>query len=64
MAEDWKILTGDGTKLSGLVTNEENQPPRECHNCIWYKSDHCTHPVVMNDDEVLGPKGEPKACTR
>ena len=43
-----------------MVTNEENQPPRECHNCIWYKSDHCTHPVVIKDDEVLGLKGEPK----
>ena len=60
MAENFKILQGDGTRLSGLVTDEENQPPRECGNCIFYRKDHCHHPVVKYDDEVLGTKGEPK----
>ena len=44
----------DGTKVSGFVTAAENKPPRECGNCKWMKpKDHCTHPVVMADDEVL-----------
>jgi broad specificity phosphatase PhoE len=60
MAEDWKLVQIDGTKMSGLVNNEENQPPRECHNCIWYSDDHCHHPVVMVDPEVVGKQGEPK----
>lgn len=60
MANEFKILQGDGTKLSGLVTDEENQPPRECGNCIFYSHDHCHHPVVMADDDVVGTKGQPK----
>jgi alpha-ribazole phosphatase len=60
MAEKWKLVQIDGTKMSGLVTNEENQPPRECHNCVWYNSDHCSHPVVMVDPEVVGTQGQPK----
>jgi broad specificity phosphatase PhoE len=60
MEPDFKILQGDGTRLSGLVTDEENQTPRECGNCIFYSKDHCHHPVVKYDDEVIGTKGEPK----
>jgi broad specificity phosphatase PhoE len=60
MAESWKLVQIDGTKMSGLVTEEENQLPRECHNCIWYNKDHCHHPVVKIDPEVIGTDGEPK----
>jgi len=58
MAE-FKILK-EGTRLSGLVTDTENQPPRECHNCVYYKHDTCRHPVVMVDPEVNGVSGKPK----
>jgi broad specificity phosphatase PhoE len=50
----------DGTKLSGFVRAESNEPPRECHNCVWYKHDTCRHPVVMVDPEVPGDNGKPK----
>lgn len=60
MPENVKKINGDGTKLSGLVSDEENRPPRECHNCVWYKSDKCHHPVVIVDPEVPGKSGEPK----
>lgn len=58
MAE--KQITGQGTKLSGFVSEEENMPPRECHNCIFYKHDLCHHPIVMIDPEVPGENGKPK----
>ena len=57
---EFKILAGDGTKLSGYVTVGENEPPRECGNCIFFKKDHCHHPVVIQDEEVPGTPGEPK----
>ena len=57
---DFKILSGDGTKLSGYVSAYENEPPRECGHCIFYKHDLCHHAVVMVDDEVPGKRGEPK----
>src|SRR5258708_40164023 len=50
----------DGSKLSGFVTSEENQPPRDCGHCVFYKHDHCHHPVVMVDCEVPGDSGKPK----
>lgn len=50
----------DGTKLSGFVSAQENQPPRQCSHCIWYKHDFCHNPLVMIDDDVNGPKGQPK----
>lgn len=59
MKYEFSVLA-DGTKISGFVSGEENQPPRECHNCVWYKHDHCTHPVVMIDPEVPGKEGKPK----
>lgn len=59
MAYVFDILA-DGTAMAGFVTSEENQPPRECHNCIHYSHDTCTHPVVMDDPEVPGTPGEPK----
>lgn len=55
-----KKIAGDGTKLSGFVSFEENQPPRECGNCIFYKHDLCHHPIVMIDPCVLGTHGKPK----
>jgi len=55
-----KKITPDGTKLSGFVREAENTPPRECHNCIFYKNDKCYHAVVMIDDGVLGEHGKPK----
>lgn len=55
-----KPITGQGTKLSGFVSEEENMPPRECHNCIFYKHDLCHHPVVKIDPDVPGKNGEPK----
>lgn len=55
-----KKIAPDGTKLSGFVREGENQPPRECHNCIFYKHDKCQHPVVMIDEGVLGEHGKPK----
>lgn len=58
--EKWKIIAADGTKMSGLVTDEENQTPRQCGNCIWYKDDHCHHPVVLIDPDVPGKDGQPK----
>jgi broad specificity phosphatase PhoE len=57
---DFKILPSDGTHMSGLVTDEANQLPRQCSNCVFYKEDHCNHPVVMYDPDVLGTQGEPK----
>lgn len=61
MATDYeKPVEGQGTKLSGFVSSEENMPPRECHNCIWYKHDKCHHPIVMIDPEVPGDHGKPK----
>jgi broad specificity phosphatase PhoE len=59
--EDWKLVTIDGTHMSGFVNNGENQMPRQCHNCIWYKDDKCHHPVVMVDEEVPGDYGKPKS---
>jgi probable phosphoglycerate mutase len=53
------ILT-DGTKISGFVTAEQNQPPRQCDHCVWYKHDHCHNPLVMIDDAVPGDSGKPK----
>lgn len=50
----------DGTKMSGYVSAEENQPPRECGHCVFYKADHCQHPVVMADPDVPGKAGQPK----
>jgi len=58
--EKEKKITPDGTKLSGFVREGENQPPRECHNCIFYKHDFCHHPVIMIDPGVLGESGKPK----
>jgi broad specificity phosphatase PhoE len=57
----FKILSGDGTKLSGYVSAYENEPPRECGHCIFYQHDLCHHPVVMVDAEVPGKSGEPKS---
>lgn len=58
--EEEKKISGDGTKLSGFVSGEENMPPRECHNCVWYKHDKCHHPIVQIDTEVPGEHGKPK----
>lgn len=55
----FKILP-DGTKMTGFVTAEENQLPRECGNCIFYSHDKCHHPAVEQDPEVLGEQGHPK----
>lgn len=41
----------DGTKESGFVTGSENQPPRECGNCIWMGMASCGHPLVLADPE-------------
>lgn len=60
MAYKFKVLQGDGTKLAGFVSAEENQPPRQCGNCVFYKHDTCHHPVVMNDPDVPGTPGQPK----
>lgn len=49
-----------GTTMSGFVREDENEPPRECHNCIWYASDKCKHPYVMFDPQVPGDEGKPK----
>jgi len=46
--------------MSGFVSGESNQPPRECGHCVWYKADHCHHPVVQLDPEVPGEDGKPK----
>jgi hypothetical protein len=50
----------DGTKISGYVSAQENQPPRQCSHCIWYKSDHCHNPIVMIDEDVHGTANKPK----
>jgi hypothetical protein len=42
----------DGTHISGFVTAEDNQPPRQCDNCKWWARDSsCHHQVVTADDE-------------
>ena len=46
--------------MSGFVTSEENQPPRQCDHCVHYKADHCHHPVVMADPQVPGDENKPK----
>jgi len=55
-----KPTNAQGTKMSGFVSAEENMPPRECHNCIWYKHDLCHHPIVQIDPDVPGEQGKPK----
>lgn len=60
MANPFKIIVGDGTKLAGFVTSQENQLPRQCGNCVFYKLDHCHHPVVIEDPDVHGEPGKPK----
>lgn len=62
MVHDKKI-DGDGTKLSGFVAAKENRLPRKCGNCIWYKHDHCHHPIVQIDPCVPGVYGKPKPIT-
>ena len=59
MAFKFSVLPS-GTRLSGLVSDLENQPPRQCDNCVWYKHDLCSNPLVMADPEVLGKDGSPK----
>lgn len=54
------VVFSVGTRLSGLVSDEENQPPRLCEKCIFYRHDLCHNSVVMIDPEVLGAFGKPK----
>ena len=42
-----------GTAKTGFVTDQENRPPRECHNCKWYKNDTCGQSDVMQDSEAI-----------
>lgn len=49
-----------GTRLSGLVSDTENEVPRQCDKCVWYKHDFCHNVLVMADPEVLGTAGQPK----
>ena len=45
-----KSKTGwDGTEATGFVT-DNGKPPRECHNCRFYKHDLCSNANVMADD--------------
>lgn len=41
----------DGTEATGFVT-DNGKPPRECHNCKFYKHDLCSNANVMADDEA------------
>lgn len=49
-----------GTRLTGFVSAEENEPPRQCDHCVWYKHDLCHNPLVMIDCEIPGEDGKPK----
>ena len=60
MAEYEKLISAQGTKLTGFVSAEENMPPRECRACIFYKHDTCHHPLVQIDPDVPGEHGKPK----
>lgn len=42
----------DGTKKTGFVTAEDNEPPRQCDHCRWMGGGSCTHPEVTADEEV------------
>jgi hypothetical protein len=50
-----KIQEAQGTKVAGVVTNQENKPPRECWNCIHYPDNmkhSCVNEYVNQDPEV------------
>lgn len=51
-------VTWDGTKLTGLVSDLENRPPRECWNCKYGNRDFlgilgCTNSLVRIDPENM-----------
>ena len=41
----------DGTRISGLVTDEQNKPPRVCSNCIWVGEGSCGNSLVTLDPQ-------------
>lgn len=41
----------DGTRASGLVTDEQNKPPRVCSNCIWIGMGTCGNELITGDPE-------------
>ncbi len=59
MAFKFNVLPS-GTRLSGLVSDMENEPPRLCDHCVWYSHDLCHNPIVMEDCSVIGEDGKPK----
>lgn len=48
---------GQGTKATGLVTDVENKPPRECWNCIFFRG-ACYNKKVMADEEAIKKYGK------
>lgn len=41
----------DGSRISGLVTDEQNRPPRVCSNCIWIGMGTCGNKLITTDPE-------------
>lgn len=42
-----------GTKATGLVSDNVNMPPRECWNCVHFREEACYQEDVMKDPEVI-----------
>lgn len=50
-----------GTAVAGFVTDEENEPPRECWNCRNFGKEisglgYCNHPLVVIDPQLQDRK--------
>ena len=41
----------DGARISGLVTDEQNKPPRVCSNCVWIGMGTCGNRLITDDPE-------------
>jgi hypothetical protein len=56
-----KMPYKDGTPLAGFVTDEQNEPPRECWNCRNFGKEisglgYCNHPLVRLDPKLQDRK--------
>src|SRR5260370_15038586 len=56
-----KMPYKDGTPLAGFVTDEQNEPPRECWNCRNFGKEinglgYCNHPLVQLDPKLQDRK--------
>jgi probable phosphoglycerate mutase len=49
----FEMKGSDGSRQSGLVTDNSNKPPRQCSNCIWYSEDTCSNELITTDPELV-----------